>query len=40
MGCPVKKIVNTYAGSALMRDEDLAGRIMDAVVNAVKQVIE
>jgi hypothetical protein len=23
-----------------MRDEDLAGRIMDAVVNAVKQVIE
>lgn len=36
MGCPVKKIVNTYAGSALMRDEDLAGRIMDAVVNAVK----
>lgn len=36
MGCPVKKIVNTYAGSALMRDEELAGRIMDAVVNAVK----
>lgn len=36
MGCPVKKIVNTYAGSALMRDEDLAGRIMDAVVNAVR----
>ncbi|MDP3371869.1 MAG: tRNA dihydrouridine synthase DusB [Candidatus Paracaedibacteraceae bacterium] len=36
MGCPVKKIVNTYAGSALMRDEILAGRIMDAVVKAVK----
>jgi tRNA-dihydrouridine synthase B len=36
MGCPVKKIVNTYAGSALMRDEDLAVRIMDAVVKAVK----
>lgn len=35
MGCPVKKVVNTYAGSALMKNEDLACRIMDAVVNAV-----
>ena len=35
MGCPVKKIVNTYAGSALMRDEDNAVRIIDATVNAV-----
>lgn len=35
MGCPVKKVVNTYAGSALMKDEDLACRIMEAVVNAV-----
>lgn len=34
-GCPVKKIVNSYAGSALMRDEDLAVRIIDAVVAAV-----
>jgi len=34
-GCPVKKIVTSYAGSALMRDEDLAIRIMDAVVKAV-----
>lgn len=34
-GCPVKKIVNSYAGSALMRDEDLAVRIVDAVVKAV-----
>ncbi len=34
-GCPVKKVVNTYAGSALMRDEDLAVKIMDAVVKAV-----
>lgn len=34
-GCPVKKVVNTYAGSALMRDEDLATQIMDAVVRAV-----
>jgi len=35
-GCPVKKIVKKYAGSALMQDEDLATRIMDAVVKAVK----
>ncbi len=34
-GCPVKKIVNKYAGSALMRDECLAGRILEAVVKAV-----
>lgn len=34
-GCPVKKIVTSYAGSALMRDEDLATRIMAAVVAAV-----
>lgn len=36
MGCPVKKIVNNYAGSALMRDEDLASRIIEATVKAVK----
>jgi tRNA-dihydrouridine synthase B len=35
MGCPAKKVVNKYAGSALMRDEVLAGRIMAAVVAAV-----
>jgi tRNA-dihydrouridine synthase B len=35
-GCPVKKVVNSFAGSALMKDEDLATRIMEAVVNAVK----
>lgn len=35
-GCPVKKVVNSFAGSALMKDEDLAVRIMEAVVNAVK----
>ena len=34
-GCPVKKIVNKMGGSAIMRDEALAGRIMDAVVRAV-----
>ena len=35
-GCPVKKVVNGYAGSALMRDEPRAGAILDAVVKAVK----
>lgn len=34
-GCPVKKIVNKMAGSALMKDEDLAVDIMKAVVDAV-----
>jgi len=34
-GCPVKKVVNKQAGSALMRDEVLAGRILEAVVAAV-----
>jgi tRNA-dihydrouridine synthase B len=34
-GCPVKKIVTKQAGSALMRDEALAGRILEAVVAAV-----
>ena len=35
MGCPVKKVVNGHAGSALMREEDRAARILDAVVKAV-----
>lgn len=34
-GCPVKKVVNKQAGSALMRDEVLAGQILEAVVRAV-----
>lgn len=34
-GCPVKKIVTKMAGSALMRDEDLAVEIMAATVKAV-----
>lgn len=34
-GCPVKKVVNKQAGSAIMRDEGLAGRILEAVVRAV-----
>jgi tRNA-dihydrouridine synthase B len=35
MGCPMKKIVNCLAGSALMRQEKLAAEIMTAVVKAV-----
>jgi tRNA-dihydrouridine synthase B len=35
MGCPAKKICNVYAGSALLRDESLVARIVDAVVKAV-----
>jgi tRNA-dihydrouridine synthase B len=35
MGCPVKKVVNGEAGSALMRDLRLASQIIDATVKAV-----
>lgn len=34
-GCPVKKVVNNFAGSALMRDEKLSQKIMEAAVKAV-----
>ena len=34
-GCPVKKIVNKQGGSALMRDEPLAARILEATAKAV-----
>jgi tRNA-dihydrouridine synthase B len=35
MGCPAKKVCNRLAGSALMQDEALVARILDAVVRAV-----
>lgn len=35
MGCPAKKVCNKLAGSALLQDEDLVARILDAVVTAV-----
>ncbi len=35
MGCPAKKVCNVAAGSALLKDEELVRRILDAVVNAV-----
>ncbi|MGA0609518.1 tRNA dihydrouridine synthase DusB [Caldimonas sp. KR1-144] len=34
MGCPAKKVCNKWAGSALMRDESAALRIVEAVVTA------
>lgn len=36
MGCPVKKVVNGYAGSALMKDELLATKILESVASSVK----
>lgn len=38
MGCPAKKICNVMAGSALLRDEPLVARILEAVVKAVPGV--
>ncbi len=35
MGCPVKKVCNLMAGSALLRDELLVADILTSVVNAV-----
>lgn len=35
-GCPVKKVVNGFAGSALMKDEPLAVKILESTVKAVK----
>ncbi|MEN9782056.1 MAG: hypothetical protein RL208_206 [Pseudomonadota bacterium] len=34
-GCPVKKVTNGYAGSALMKDEVLSEKIIEAVVKSV-----
>jgi tRNA-dihydrouridine synthase B len=36
MGCPAKKVCNVMAGSALLRDEALVSRILEAVVHAVQ----
>src|SRR6185295_17167198 len=35
MGCPAKKVCNVAAGSALLSDEPLVARILEAVVAAV-----
>ena len=35
MGCPVKKVCNSWCGSALLQNEKLVARILEAVVGAV-----
>ncbi|MCC7414122.1 MAG: tRNA dihydrouridine synthase DusB [Gammaproteobacteria bacterium] len=35
MGCPARKVCSVYAGSALLQDEALVGRILDRVIGAV-----
>ena len=39
MGCPVKKVCNTLAGSALLRDLPRVERILRAVVGAVEEPV-
>jgi tRNA-dihydrouridine synthase B len=36
MGCPAKKVCNVMAGSALLKNEQLVGQILGAVVAAVR----
>lgn len=36
MGCPAKKVCNKLCGSALLQDEPLVARILEAVVKAVQ----
>lgn len=36
MGCPAKKVCGRLCGSALLRDESLVARILEAVVKAVR----
>ena len=36
MGCPAKKVCKKLSGSALLKDEDLVRRILDAVVAATE----
>jgi nifR3 family TIM-barrel protein len=39
MGCPVPKVVNNGEGSALMKNPELAGKIMSSVVKAIKKPV-
>ena len=38
MGCPVPKVVNNREGSALMRNPELAGKIVEAMVKVSKKL--
>ena len=37
MGCPVPKVVNNGEGSALMKQPELAGRIVRSLVETIEQ---
>ena len=39
MGCPVPKVVNNGEGSALMKNPILAGKIIEAMANAIKKPV-
>lgn len=39
MGCPVPKVVNNHEGSALMKDPQLAGQIIHALVKAIHKPV-
>ncbi len=39
MGCPVPKVVNNGEGSALMKDPVKAGRIIEAIANAINKPV-
>lgn len=39
MGCPARRVVGGYAGSALMREPDLAARLVRAAVDAAKKPV-
>lgn len=39
MGCPVPKVVNNGEGSALMKNPVLAGKIIEAMVNAIQKPV-
>lgn len=39
MGCPVPKVVNNGEGSALMKNPELAGKIVSSVVKAIKKPV-
>lgn len=39
MGCPVPKVVNNGEGSALMKEPDLVGRIVEAMVKALNKPV-
>src|SRR5580704_10692694 len=39
MGCPAKEVTGALSGSALMREPDLAGQLIEAAVNATSRPV-